>query len=179
MKDIQALLQQLQPQVRPNFDKSTLQVLFVTPGTSPSWHFDSTYCNHITSDSSIFSSKTRLVISPIAHTADNSIMHVQNIGIVNTPKLSVSNVFHIPTVSLNLLFVSQLCELGVNVHFSSCGCFMQDPQTGEILGTGHKVRRLFELKYLCIPFKAVIVAVTCSILHARLGHPSGCRYIYS
>ena len=61
----------------------------------------------------------------------------------------------------------------------SRGCFTLDPQTGEILGTGYKVGQLFELKYLCIPFKVVTIvvttAVTSSIWHACLGHPSGSR----
>ena len=59
----------------------------------------------MTSDSSIFSSTTHPVITPVVHTTDNSIMHVQNIGTINTPKLSGSNVFHVPKVSLNLLSV--------------------------------------------------------------------------
>ena len=81
----------------------------------------------MSSDSSIFTSKTPPVIAPIVHTADNSAMYVQNIGTINTPKISISNIFHIPKVSLNLLFVSQLCELGIDVHFLSRGCFVQDP----------------------------------------------------
>ena len=48
-------------------------------------------------------------------------------------------------------------------------------QTGEILGTRHKVGRLFELKIHCIPIKNVTVAVTSSIWHAHLGHPLGSR----
>ena len=53
-------------------------------------------------------------------------MHVQNIGTINIPKLSIYDVFHVPKVSLNLLSVGQLCELGVDVYFSSCGCFVHD-----------------------------------------------------
>ena len=52
------------------------------------------------------------VISPIVHTSDNLIMHIQNIGIVNTSKFSISDVFHVSKVSLNILSVNQLCELG-------------------------------------------------------------------
>ena len=74
--------------------------------------------------------------------------------------------------------VCQLCELGVDVHFSSRGCFMQNPQTGEILGTRHKVGRLFELKSLRIPVKTVAAVVTSNIWHACLGHPSGSRLGY-
>ena len=93
----------------------------------------------MTTNSSIFSSKTRPVIPPIVHNADNSIMYVQNIRIIKTHKLFISYIFHVPKVSLNLLFVSQLCELGVDVHFLSHGCFVQDSQMGEILVIGHKL----------------------------------------
>ena len=71
----------------------------------------------MTSDPSIFTSKTRHVIAPIVHIVDNSVIHVQNIRTINTPKLSISDIFHVPKVSLNLLSVDQLCELGVNIHF--------------------------------------------------------------
>ena len=64
-------------------------------------------------------------------------MHAQNIGIINILKLSISNIFHVPKVFLNLLSVNQLCEIGVDIHFSSCACFVQDPQAGEIFGTRH------------------------------------------
>ena len=129
----------------------------------------------MTSDSSIFSSTTHPIISPIIHIADNSIMYVQNIGIVNIPKLFIYDVFHVPKVSLNLLSAGQLCELSLDIHFSSRGCFVQDPYKNEILGTWHKVGRLFELKSLSIPIKYVVAIVTSSIWHARLGHPLGCR----
>ena len=102
-------------------------------------------------------------------------MHVQNTGTINTPKFSISNIFHVPKVLFNLLSIGQLCELGVDVHFLSRGCFVQDLQTGEILGTWHKVGRLFELKSLRIPIKTIAAAVTSSIWHSHLGHPSGSR----
>ena len=127
MKDIQAFLQQLQP----DSGKSASQVLFVTPGNSLSWYCDSSYCNYTIYDSFVFSSKTRPIIAPIFHTVDNLIRHVQNIGIINTPKFSIYDVFRVPKVSLNLLFVSQLYELGIDVNFSSRHCFVQYPHTGE------------------------------------------------
>ncbi|KAL0358176.1 UNVERIFIED_CONTAM: hypothetical protein Scaly_1503300 [Sesamum calycinum] len=64
----------------------------------------------------------------------------------------------------------QLSELGVSVLFSSHGCFVQDSQTREILGTGRKVGRLFELNSLRPPYKNLVAVVTSSIWHARLGH---------
>ena len=102
-------------------------------------------------------------------------MHVQNKRTINTPKLSIFDIFHVPKVSLNLLFVGQLREPGIDVYFLSHGYFMQDPQKGKILGIGHRVGWLFELKSLHVPFKTVIATVTSSIWHARLGHLLGSK----
>ena len=46
---------------------------------------------------------------------------------------------------------------------------------GKILGIGHKVGRLFELKSLRIPVKIAAAIVISSIWHAFLGHPLGSR----
>ena len=81
----------------------------------------------MTSNSYIFTSKTCPVIKYIVYTADNSIMHVQNTRTLNTPKLSISDVFYVPKVFLNILFVDQFCEFGGDVHFLSRNCFVQDP----------------------------------------------------
>ena len=102
-------------------------------------------------------------------------MHVQNMGTIKTPKLSIPDVFHVSKVFLNLLSIGQLCELGVDVHFLSRGCSVQDPQTRKILGIGHRVGQLFELKALHIPFNVVTAAITSNIWHAHLGHLSCSR----
>lgn len=111
----------------------------LSTGSSSTWYLDSACCNHMTSNSSIFTTTTQPAYSPIVYTADNSIMHVQHVGSVQTSSLSVPDVFQVPQVSLNLLSVGQLCELGIDVLFSSRGCFLQDSQTRKILGTGCKV----------------------------------------
>ena len=72
-------------------------------------------------------------------------MPITHIGTVNTANLSLSNTYFIPSLALNLVSVGQLCDLGLNVLFSPHGCQVQDLQTGQILGTGRKVGRLFEL----------------------------------
>ena len=54
---------------------------------------------------------------------------------------------------------------------------VQDPQTGQVLGTGCKVGCMFEVHDLKIPSQVVFAAVTITtsspdLWHARLGHPS-------
>ena len=85
--------------------------------------------------------------------------------------------FHIPKLSLNLLFVGQLCELGIDLLFTNHGMDVQDPRTGQVLGTGRKVGRMFEVHDLKITSQVVSAAATTAtpspdLWHARLGHLS-------
>jgi transposase InsO family protein len=81
-------------------------------------------------------------------------------------------------LSLNLLSVGQLCELGLDLHFSNRGVDVQDPLTGKLLGTGRKIGRLFELCNLQIPSHMVSSSVAATttlspnLWHSRLGHAS-------
>ena len=54
---------------------------------------------------------------------------------------------------------------------------VQDPRTGQVLGTGRKVGRMFEVHDLKIPSQIVSATATTatpssSLWHAHLGHPS-------
>ena len=112
--------------------------------TSPTWLLDSGCCNRMTS-------------SP----ANGSPMHVSHLGNASTPTLSISNVYQIPKLTHNLLLVGQLTELGFSLTFSSIGVVVSDSQTGQIVGTARKVRRLFELIFLHLPssrFSASIIS---------------------
>ena len=72
-------------------------------------------------------------------------MPISHEGTITSPCLSLNDTFHIPKLSLNLLSVGQLCELGVNLLFTNHGVDVQDPRTGQVLGTGCKVGRMFEV----------------------------------
>ena len=63
--------------------------------------------------------------------------------------------FHIPKLSLNLLSIGQLCELGVDILFTNHVVDVQDPHTSQVLGTGHKVRDMFEAHDLKSPSQVV------------------------
>ncbi len=45
-------------------------------------------------------------------TADGTHMPLVGVGSIATPSLSFSDVYHIPNLTLNLVSVSQLCQLG-------------------------------------------------------------------
>ena len=119
-------------------------------GTSPTWLHDSACCNHMTSFPYVIPSYTSTSL-PTIYTTNGSPMHVSHLGNVSTPALSVSNVYQIPKLTQNLLFVGQLTKLGFSLTFSSTSVVMQDSQTGQIVGTACKVGRLFELIFLHLP----------------------------
>lgn len=96
----------------------------------------------MTPNDNIFVTKTKTTYHvPIVRTANNSAMPVDHVGNVCDSNLDLPDVFHVPNLTLNLISLGQLTELDLDVLFSKLGCRVQDPQTGEILGTGRKVGR--------------------------------------
>ncbi|KAL5752556.1 hypothetical protein ACOSQ2_023063 [Xanthoceras sorbifolium] len=166
--DIEAVIQQVLSR--------TSTALSVTSGKQP-WFFDTACCNHMTPDESQFSDKAPLEHPITIYTADGTPMPVRHKGKISSYDLSLSDTFHIPKLSLNLLSVGQLCELGIDLLFTNHGVYVQDPRTGQVLGTGRKVGRMFEVHDLKIPSQVASAAATTAtsspdLWHARLGHPS-------
>ena len=79
--------------------------LSVLPSKFSSWLLDSAYCNHMTPYPSFFSHTSSARHAPTIHTANGSTILVHSIGTVSTSKLSISDVFHMPKLSYNLLSV--------------------------------------------------------------------------
>ena len=129
-------------------------------GMSPSsWLMDFACCNHMTPHSSLFSE-----LKPAPHpfnirTANGSTMSGHNIGSISTFNLSVPRVFNVPDLSYNLFSVGQLAELGYRIIFYYFGCIVQDPRTGQELGTGPKVGRMFPVNNLRLPLVAPVSVV--------------------
>ncbi|XP_075665241.1 uncharacterized protein LOC142634878 [Castanea sativa] len=170
--DIEAVVQQVLSR--------TAITLSVTSGKQP-WFFVTACCNHMTPDESQFSDKAPLEHPTTIYIADGTPLPVSHKGTISSPGLSLSDTFHIPKLSLNLLSVGQLCELGADLLFTNHGVDVQDPQTGQVLGTGRKVGRIFEVHDLKIPSQIVSAAATTAtpspnLWHARLSHPSLSRF---
>ena len=150
--------------------------LFVT-SANKSWLLDSACCNHMTPHTSHFSHKTHLAPYPVIYTANSSHMYVSHIGTISYPTLTIPDTYIVPKLSLILLSVGQLCEFGLDFHFSNRGVDVQDPLMGKLLGIGRKIGRLFELCNLQIPSHLVsssIVATTLSpdLCYSYIGHAS-------
>ena len=96
---------------------------------------DSACCNHITPHLSLFSQ-----LEPTPHplnicTANGSTRFGNNIGSISTSKLLVPGFFNVTKLFYNLFFVGQLTELGYYIAFDYSRCIVQDPRTGQELGT--------------------------------------------
>ena len=74
------------------------------------WYFDSACCNHMSPDSQLFSSIIPTTHASLIQTANGSHIAANHIGSVSTPTLSLFDTYLIPNLTLNLIFVGQLCE---------------------------------------------------------------------
>ena len=162
-----------------SFSLSTLS------GMSPtSWLMDSACCNHMTPHSSLFSE-----LKPAPHllnirTANGSTMSGHNICSILTSNLSVPRVFNVPNLSYNLFSMGKLAELGYRIIFDYFRCIVQDPRTGQELGTSPRVRHMFPVDNLRLPLVAHVSVVAAAVVsfvlslalwHAQLGHASSSR----
>ena len=125
--------------------------LSVLLGKSQTWLFDSACCNHMTPHSSLFSKLNPAPHHLNIHIVDGSTIHGNSLHFVSTSNLSVPGVFHVLDLSYNLCSVGQLAELGYRFIFYYSGCIVQDPRTGQELGTGPRVGRMFPVDNLHLP----------------------------
>ena len=159
--------------------------LYVLPGKSQTWLFDSAYCNHMTLHSSLFSKLDPAPHPLNIHIADGSIIHGNSLGFVSISNLSIPEVFHVPDLSYNLCSVGQLGELGYRLIFYYFRCIVQDPRMGQELGTGSRVGRMFPMDNLHLPPVAPVYVIAAAaavsslpslaLWHSRLGHASSSR----
>ena len=76
--------------------KSNLNTAMSTIPGNPSWYIDSTCCNHMTPDSSIFSSKSIFPSPTTIYISNGSHLDVSHIGSVSTYQLSTSDTYLMP-----------------------------------------------------------------------------------
>ena len=88
----------------------------------------------MTPDEFQFSDKEALEHPITIYTADGTPMPISYKGTISSPYLSLSDTFHIPKLSLNLLYVGQLCELGIDLLFTNHGVDVQIPRQVKCLG---------------------------------------------
>ena len=70
-------------------------------------------------------------------------MTIDHVGYISTYALSLPHTYYIYKLSYNLIYVGQLCNIGLTVLFSFTGCIVQVPRTGQTLEIGCRHGRLF------------------------------------
>ena len=102
-------------------------------------------------DSQLFSSIIPTTHTSLIQTANSSHIAASHTSSVSTHTLSLSNTYLILNLTLNLISVDQLYELGFDLWFGSSGYRVQDLRMNQVLGTGCRVGRMFELTSLHLP----------------------------
>ena len=110
-----------------------------------SWVLDSGCTNHMTRERSMFSS-----YSPTTNSDENIIFGDNSKGgVIGLGKVaitldhSITNVLHVYSLKYNLLFVSQLCEMGYNCLFTNKGVEVSKREDSSIVFTGHLKNKLY------------------------------------
>ncbi|KAJ9548119.1 hypothetical protein OSB04_020662 [Centaurea solstitialis] len=114
--------------------------------------------------------------SPVSvMSASSTPLQVEGVGSVVTPQLSLSDVYYIPTLALNLVSVSQLCKTGYWVFFSDYLCCVQDPRSRKVIGIGHKLGDLYVVDELRV---SGVAASSVDLSSFRLSHSSSVFYLW-
>lgn len=147
--------------------------------TNGSWIVDSGASDHMTGNSSLFSSL--LPCKTLLHVkiADGTMAKVSGIGTVKiSSNLNLLNVLYVPSLSCNLLSISKLTQDNqCCANFHSNGCVFQDKASGKMIGSAKECNGLYLLG--STPFNVFnkwVLNVNCPgdilLWHFRLGHPN-------
>ncbi|KAJ9548438.1 hypothetical protein OSB04_020981 [Centaurea solstitialis] len=138
------------------------------------WILDSGASHHMSPHLISFTSLSPR--SPVSvMSASSTPMQVEGVGSIVTPQLSLSDVYYIPTLALNLVSVSQLCKTGYWVFFSDYLCCVQDPRTRKVIGIGHKLGDLYVVDELRV---SGVAASSVDLSSFRLSHSSSVFYLW-
>ena len=115
--------------------------------SSSKWAIDSGVTNHMTSNSSLFSTFQSQPSPSTVTLADGSHSCVLGSGtIVPTPSIPLTSVLSLPNFSFNLMSVSKLTRaLKCCISFFPDFCLFQDLMTKQIIGRGRESRGLYIL----------------------------------
>jgi hypothetical protein len=105
-------------QVLARSSNASSSVLFVLPGKSSSWLFDSSCYNHMMPYASSFTISAPPPHTSLIHTDDGSSMTIQTIGTVHTPSLSVLMFFMCLNCPLTFYLLGNCVNWVIDLFFT-------------------------------------------------------------
>jgi len=115
--------------------------------------------------------------SILVMTTNDTHMPLAGVSSVVKSHLSLSNVYLIPNLKLNLASYGQICDFGdYLVMFSGSFCCVQDLQSQKMIRTGRKENELYILDELKVSVAASAVATTIVDLPSFLLSPSSSSF---
>ena len=142
--------------------------------SSSKWVIDAGATDHMTGNSSLFSTFQSQPSPSTVTLADGSHSCVIGSGtIVSTPSIPLTSVLSLPNFSFNLMSVSKLTRaLKCYISFFPVFCLFQDLMTKQIIGRGHESWGLYILDPTILRPIASSEVTTPFETHCRLGYPS-------
>jgi hypothetical protein len=139
----------------------------------------------VTSDQSQLAACKPITDGVSIQTADGTSCSITHRGSLYSKNFSVPDVSLVPQLSMNLLSVGQIADHNCFIGFDDSSCFIQDRQSGAVIGTGHSrsgAPSLYILDTLRLPSSTACVSSVSSSSpssftkwHHRLGHLCGSR----
>ena len=149
----------------------------------PTWVLDSRANDHMTGESSLFSSPL-IPITQFVSLANGSTSHISHKGdVILSSDIMLSYVLHVPNFAFNLLSVSRLAKsLNYAIIFLPNHCLLQDLNSRKIFGKGYErdglyyfgepppTKSSFQASVLPQSSCYLFSLKTLNLWHARLGH---------
>ena len=115
------------------------------------WYVDSGASNHMTSHGEWFREMRSPECPGYVETGDDTahpITHVGNVPLTMQDGKAkyLADVLHVPDITKNLVSVGQMVEQGLQVRFTSDGCYVEDLKNDcRLIAKGKRAGRLFTL----------------------------------
>ncbi|KAI5412874.1 hypothetical protein KIW84_057482 [Lathyrus oleraceus] len=120
---------------------------FLSVSLSHTWIVDSGASDHMTSESTLFSSYSPCAGNQKIKITDGSFSAIAGKGsVVLSPMLTLKNVLHVPNLSCNLISVSKLAQdINFQTNFFRSHCVFQDLNSGKMIGSAKESGGLYYL----------------------------------
>jgi hypothetical protein len=128
---------------RGNFPNTAL----VSVKPSPTWVIDSGATDHMTWESSLFSSYSPCAGNHKIKIVDGSLSAIAGKGsVILSPLLTLKNVLHVPKLSYNLISITKLTEdTNCQANFFHSHCIFKDLNSGKMIVSAKKSGGLYYL----------------------------------